>query len=92
MKELCSLHGCHTGLSLQQPALQVPLHLREDFCGSALISTTWCKADVRRSAVGVDLDRLSLVWGWKHNSIALLGAGTDRLCLLHANVRCGGTT
>eukprot|EP00891_Asterochloris_glomerata_P003101 jgi/Astpho2/3101/Aster-x1120 len=66
---------------------QVPLHLREDFCGSALISAMWCKADVRRSAVGIDLDRRSLMWGWEHNSIALLGSGADRLCLLHANVR-----
>ena len=90
--ELCSLHGCQPGSSLQHPALQVPLHLREDFCGSALISAMWCKADVRRSAVGIDLDRLSLVWGWEHNSIALLGAGAERLCLLHANVRWGGMT
>ena len=32
--------------------LQIPLHLREDFCGTALVCAVWCKTDVRRTATG----------------------------------------
>lgn len=44
--------------------MQVPVHLREDFCGTALISATWCRGDVRRSAVG----SASLHFCWLHTS------------------------
>jgi len=33
----------------------MPLHLREDFCGSALVCTKWCLSDVRRTATGPSL-------------------------------------
>jgi hypothetical protein len=63
-----------------------PLVLREDFCGTALISTEWCKSDPERKAIGVDLDGPTLEWGKQHN---LLPAGEDiasRIELIQANV------
>ena len=66
--------------------LQVPQHLREDFSGTSLVCATWCKADVRRTAVGVDIDREPLAWGWKHNGQALLGQPENQMCLVQANV------
>jgi len=63
-----------------------PLVLREDFCGTALISTEWCKSDPARKAIGVDLDGPTLDWGKQHN---LEPAGEDiasRIELIQANV------
>lgn len=68
------------------PTLQVPLHLREDFSGTSLICATWCKADVCRTALGVDIDKDALEWGWKHNGQALLSQPASQMCLLEANV------
>lgn len=65
---------------------QVPLHLREDFSGTSLISAAWCKSDVRRTALGVDIDREALQWGWTHNAEAMLSSAGDQLCLIEANV------
>ncbi len=44
-----------------------PLSLREDFCGTALLATQWCRSDPRRTAIGVDLCRDTLEWGRLHN-------------------------
>ena len=63
-----------------------PMVLREDFCGTALISTEWCKSDPARKAIGVDLDGPTLDWGKQHN---LEPAGEDitsRIELIQANV------
>ena len=65
---------------------QVPLHFREDFSGTSLISAAWCKTDVRRTALGVDIDREALEWGWKHNGQAMLSSAPEQLCLVEANV------
>ena len=32
-----------------------PKSMREDFCGTALLSVEWCKAHPKRTALGVDL-------------------------------------
>ena len=64
-----------------------PLRLREDFCGTALLSTEWCKSDPSRTALGVDLDGATLEWGRVHN---LEPAGSDiakRVKLAQADVR-----
>jgi len=79
-----SLYACSLYAYLN---MQVPLHLREDFSGTSLISATWCKSDVRRTAVGVDIDREALQWGWKHNGQAMLGQAESQLCLVEASVR-----
>jgi hypothetical protein len=67
---------------------QRPEHLREDFCGSALICGVWCRGDVRRTATGLDVDGDALAWGCRENGSGLLGEGgaAARLCLLHCNV------
>jgi hypothetical protein len=60
--------------------------MREDFCGTALLSVEWCKTDPGRTAIGVDLDRPTLDWGQKHNIDAAGGDMKDRVLLLEANV------
>jgi SAM-dependent methyltransferase len=63
-----------------------PLTMREDFCGTALLSTEWCQSDPQRRAIGVDLSEETLEWGRVHN---LTPAGEDvarRITLIHGNV------
>lgn len=63
-----------------------PLTLREDFCGTALLSTEWASSDGKRRALAVDISREPLDWGLKHN---LEPAGTDvrnRVELVHSDV------
>lgn len=69
--------------------VQAPLHLREDFCGSALVCVTWCKGDVFHSAVGLDLDPEPLRWGMANNAPLLGGGGPSQLLLLECNVSAG---
>ena len=69
--------------------MQRPEHLREDFCGTALICAVWCRGDCRRTATGVDIDQNALAWGCRENASGLLGecAGDrPRLCLLRCDV------
>jgi SAM-dependent methyltransferase len=40
-----------------------PMVLREDFCGTAYLSSTWCESDPKRTAIGVDFDAEVLEWG-----------------------------
>jgi cyclopropane fatty-acyl-phospholipid synthase-like methyltransferase len=44
-----------------------PLSLREDFCGTALLSSIWLEADERRTAICVDIDPEPLEWGKRNN-------------------------
>lgn len=60
--------------------------LREDFCGTAVFSLAWVRSHRERSAVGVDLDRDTLLWGLEQR---IRPAGRDyesRLTLRNANV------
>lgn len=64
-----------------------PLALREDFCGTALLATQWCRTDPQRTALGVDFCPETLAWGREHN---VAPAGEDvarRLTLVEADVR-----
>lgn len=64
-----------------------PLLMREDFCGTALLATTWCQSDPERRAVGADICPDTLAWGRKHN---VEPAGEDvaqRMELVEADVR-----
>ncbi|MBI3561059.1 MAG: class I SAM-dependent methyltransferase [Gammaproteobacteria bacterium] len=64
-----------------------PLVLKEDFCGTALLSTAWCQSNPHRTAVAVDICADTLQWGREHN---LHPAGEDvakRVQLIHADVR-----
>jgi len=62
-----------------------PKSLREDFCGTALISAAWAKSRKDRTALGVDLDGSTLAWGREHN-LAPLGKAAERVTLLERNV------
>jgi hypothetical protein len=65
---------------------RAPKVLREDFCGTALLSTTWCLEDPERRAVGVDLDGPTLDWGRAHNVEPNSEALGDRLTLVQGDV------
>jgi SAM-dependent methyltransferase len=63
-----------------------PVSLREDFCGTALLSVAWAASKPERTAVGVDLCADTLDWGRRHN---LEPAGADvsgRVQLIEGNV------
>ncbi|MCO5604193.1 hypothetical protein L7F22_058355 [Adiantum nelumboides] len=63
-----------------------PVHLREDFCGSALLCAEWLKGGIQRLATGLDLDLEALEWGLSNNFKKLGGNACDRVHLLHGNV------
>ncbi|MCX4248009.1 class I SAM-dependent methyltransferase [Paraliomyxa miuraensis] len=67
-----------------------PVVLREDFCGTSLISTTWAALGDDRRAVGVDLDTATLEWARKHNLGKLDPEARARIDLRQANVLDGG--
>ncbi|MBK6923254.1 MAG: class I SAM-dependent methyltransferase [Deltaproteobacteria bacterium] len=66
-----------------------PLTMREDFCGTAYLSTTWVKSDPKRRAVGIDLDEPTLEWGRQHNLSTLTPAQRKRITLHQADVLDG---
>ncbi|KAA8550173.1 hypothetical protein F0562_001857 [Nyssa sinensis] len=59
---------------------RLPLHLQEDFCGTALLSAEWLRSDARRTAVGLDLDLEALNWCMENNVNKIGADGTFR-CL-----------
>eukprot|EP00250_Pteridium_aquilinum_P007543 c17232_g1_i1 orf=361-1563(-) len=63
-----------------------PVHLREDFCGTALICAEWLKGGIQRLATGLDLDLEALTWGLQNNFGRLGGSACGRVHLLHGNV------
>ncbi|KAL6616407.1 hypothetical protein ACP70R_038677 [Stipagrostis hirtigluma subsp. patula] len=65
---------------------RIPLHLQEDFCGTALLSTEWIRADARRTAIGLDLDLESLEWCLENNLSKIGADGYSRMLLFHGNV------
>lgn len=65
---------------------RVAYTLREDFCGTALLSAAWAASHKKRSAVGVDIDSKVLAWG-RENNIAPLGDVGSRVQLLQQDVR-----
>lgn len=65
---------------------RAPQTLREDFCGTALLTATWVKRGAERRGIGVDLDPSVLAWGREHN-IAPLGDAAERVKLYCQDVR-----
>lgn len=62
------------------------LSLREDFCGTAVLSLAWVKSKRGRTAIGIDLDQPTLDWG-KNNRIEPAGEKySARVDLRCANV------
>lgn len=61
--------------------------MREDFCGTAVLSCHHVKNHKDNTAVGVDLDRPTLDWGIQHNVETLLDQEQQRrLKLIEKNV------
>ncbi|KAG0499941.1 hypothetical protein HPP92_000013 [Vanilla planifolia] len=63
-----------------------PLHLQEDFCGTALLSSEWLRSDTRRTAIGLDLDLEALKWCLENNISKVGYDGYSRISLFHGNV------
>jgi hypothetical protein len=68
-----------------------PLHLREDFCGTAAVCYDWVKSLPGRTAVGVDLDAEPLAWGANRFGAGLSDEQASRLRLVHGDVRTTNT-
>lgn len=65
---------------------RMPLIMREDFCGTAFLSTEWCKSDPKRTALGVDLDHDTLEWGRRHHVDTAPADVAERITLVEGNV------
>ena len=63
-----------------------PQHLREDFCGTALLCTAWVRGRRPRTAEGFDICRATLDWGRAHN-FPPLGERAERVRLFARDVR-----
>ena len=61
-------------------------HMREDFCGTALLCAQWVRGPKERTAEGFDISRATLDWGREHNFRGL-GAEAERIRLHAADVR-----
>jgi SAM-dependent methyltransferase len=68
-----------------------PRHLREDFCGTALICCEWVTRGEDRTAEGYDLDPEPIEWGKQHNraKVRKLGA-EDRITIYQEDARAPG--
>ena len=67
---------------------RTPRRLREDFCGTALLTAAWVAAGPERTADGVDLDPEVLAWA-RANRLPGLGRAAGRLRLHERDVRQG---
>ena len=65
---------------------RVATHFREDFCGTALLTSYWVGRGKKFTAEGFDIDPEPLAWGRKHN-LAPLGAAAKRAVLHQSDVR-----
>jgi len=65
---------------------KAPKSLREDFCGTATLSTEWVKGGKSRTAFGVDLDRPTLDWGIENNIGGLSTGAAARIQVIEGNV------
>ncbi len=65
---------------------RAPLSMREDFCGTAYLSSAWVASHPERTALGLDLDEETLDWGRQHN-VAALGGDAGRVTLRLEDVR-----
>lgn len=60
--------------------------LREDFCGTAALSCRWVMQSPAHTAWAVDQDATGLAWARRHH-LAYMRHGTDRVTLIHGDVR-----
>lgn len=60
--------------------------LREDFCGTSLLSCEWVRIQPEHTAVGLDLDREVLAYGKKHHHSKLAPSERKRVKVIRENV------
>lgn len=65
---------------------RLPLHLQEDFCGTALLSAEWIRSNPSRTAVGLDLDLEALNWCMENNITSVGADAYTQISLFHGNV------
>ncbi len=65
---------------------RTPLRLREDFCGTAALACGWVARGPRRRAWAVDVHGATLAWA-RRRRLPHVGAGGERVALLHADAR-----
>jgi SAM-dependent methyltransferase len=65
---------------------RAPESLREDFCGTALLTSKWVQRGAKRTGVGVDIDPKVLEWGKVHNILPIGEAG-EKIKLYCQDVR-----
>ena len=63
-----------------------PRVLKEDFCGTALMATTWAQRSPLNRAIGVDFDRETLEWGRRNNLLPCGPAVARRVNLVQGDV------
>ena len=63
-----------------------PRHLREDFCGTALLCSHWIRAGRDWTAEGFDIDHEPIQWGKQHN-FEPLGEVASRMSFRQRDVR-----
>lgn len=64
--------------------------LREDFCGTACLATSWASKRKDRRSIGVDLDGPTLAWGQRNNVDPAGPEIASRVQLIKGNVLDGG--
>lgn len=65
--------------------------LREDFCGTGIISCAWAKQSPKHQSWGIDLDPEPLEYGKKHHLKKLDAASQKRMHYIEGNVLNSGT-
>lgn len=63
-----------------------PTRIREDFCGTAMVSAEWVRRRRANTAVGVDIDAAVLEYGRAHHLAGLDRGARSRVSLLNENV------
>ena len=60
--------------------------LKEDFCGTALLSAEWVRTRPDNTAIGVDLDKETLDWGEENNLATLDPGERKRITIFNEDV------
>jgi SAM-dependent methyltransferase len=70
----------------QEQRKRTALSLREDFCGTFLISCEWVKSHPKRTSIGVDLDPETLQYGRAHGYKKISKTEQKRIRLIEQDV------
>ena len=65
---------------------RIPMNLKEDFCGTFMISCEWVRSHPKRMSLGVDLDPEPIAYGRKNAYLRLTPAEKKRVKILKEDV------